>query len=207
MIRMFLLTICMVISQAAFSQRTTDGIFLFKSWFFMEHVNANYRTQNVFPSKDASLFASYQKNMFIKCDTLRSQGFEEEYVFLSVPGIENKKSWSDSTIVYGKTRETDYMLTPTGNCEGYVLCVNTDNGKSYRLRGFLGNDFMSLLRDVRKEYEEAEHKPLSARAFLKNHGVESLDLYCIYHGLKRGKDDTDVYPCLKRCSYYTVIIH
>jgi hypothetical protein len=122
--------------------------------------------------------------------------------------MKNNKLINDSAITYDtKTRYLGYVSIPVYNCNdlGYVLCVNTISGRSYRLQGFYGNDFFSLLEDVKEEYQKSNGKRLSTKSFLKNYSVEGIDFKCIYKGLRSG--DVKDYPCLKSCSDFTIIVH
>lgn len=194
-------------SQMVFSQQTTDGNFLFKMWFFIEHTNQKMRTENNFPVKDSSLYRLYEQNISLRLDTLRSEGFSDDYLFLSAAVLKNNIEHDDNAITYSKTRFLNYIGVPVSNCEGYVLCVNTNTGKSYRIQGFAGNDFLSLMQEIKREYLAKSNKTISARRILKTRKVTGMDLGCIYKGLLSASVDTKKYPCLKTCSDFVVKIH
>jgi hypothetical protein len=195
------------INQPAFSQQNTDGKFLFKMWFFVEHVNQHSRKEDDFPVKDSSLFSLFEAAINIKCDTLKSNGFTSNYTFLSVAPLKNNSSRNDSALTYSKTTQLLYASVPVNNCEGYVLCVNTISGRSYRLQGFYGNDFFSFLQEVKEEYQKTFSKSLSTKSFLKNYYVEGMDFNCINKGLSSGEVYPKKYPCLKKCSDFIITIH
>lgn len=195
------------ISLKGFSQTKTDGIFLFKMWFYIEHINKSPRIGNDYPIKDSSLFHLYQTAVKIKPDTLTKNKFTENYIFLSIAPVVDKKIIIDSVLSYNKTKQLAFVSIPVDNCNGYVLCVNVTSGKSYRLRGFYGNDFMELLNEVKAEYLAAYNKKLSTKEFLKKYSVTGINFSCLYQGLSSGNSDTKKYPCLERCSDLIITVH
>ncbi len=80
------------------------------------------------------------------------------------------------------------------SCNGFILAVS-DEGNSYRLRGFRGNDLLFLLRDIRSSlYEDRSYKQLvnDYHKFIKE-----LDFKCIYESLLSQNLDAE---CLKSCA-------
>jgi hypothetical protein len=195
------------ISLKGFCQTKTDGIFLFKMWFYIEHINKNPRIGSDYPIKDSSLFQLYQSAVNIKPDTLTKNEFTENYIFLSIAPVIDKKIINDSVLSYNKTKQLAFVSIPVDNCNGYVLCVNVTSGKSYRLRGFFGNDFMDLLKEVKAEYLTAYNKKLSTKEFLKKYFVTGVNFSCLYQGLSSGNTDTKNKPCLERCSDLIITVH
>jgi hypothetical protein len=207
-IKLILITASLSTNQITFCQLTTDGKFLFKMWFFIEHVNQQARMENDFPMKDSTLFSMFNSTIDLKMDTLGKKGFDNNFIFLSVAKMKNNMLVNDSAITYNsKTKYLGYVSIPVYNCNdlGYVLCVNSISGKSYRLQGFYGNDFFSLLQEIKEDYKKSNNKWLSTKSFLKNYGVDGIDFECIYKGL--GSGDAKDYPCLRSCSDFTITIH
>lgn len=141
-------------TQIAYSQRSTDGKFLFKMWFFIEHANYNpaYFRKLDFPTKDSTLFCLFNSVVDLNMDTLKSTGFDSSFLFLSIAEMKGNKLVNDSAFKYSKTPYLSYVLTPIYHCNdvGYVLCINKSSGTSYRLQGFSGNDFWSFFERRKK---------------------------------------------------------
>lgn len=162
---------------------------------------------NDFPVKDSSLFYLYESTINLKLDTLNSKGFPSDYLFLSVVPLKDNKVINDSALTYNRTNHLSYLSIPINNCEGYILCINKSSGRSFRIQGFYGNDFLTLLQEVKEESMKSREKKLSTKSFLHNYSVEGLDFKCIYKGLRSGEKDTKKFPCLKNCSDFTIVIH
>ncbi len=210
--KIIIIIIFFVCSCRVLSQQTTDGNFLFKIWFFIEKVNTKSREAVQYPIKDSSLFSFFNKNINLKTDTLKSKGFSKNYIFLSVMVLKDNKIINDSAISFSKTSLLEYLSIPVNDCDGYLLCINTSTGTSYRLKGFLGNDFLILLKDVKgefnnKAYNQEQKLTLSTKVFLKNYSVDGLDFKCIYQGLISGETDSKKYPCLTSCRNAIIVVH
>ena len=82
----------------------------------------------------------------------------------------------------------------------YVIAINPRTGRSYRLSGFNGNDFLGFLSDFKEEFKQKNKSRLSNKKFLKGYYVEGIDFNCLYKGLKAQEVDRYKYPCLIRCS-------
>lgn len=193
------------LSSPVLAQSKSDGKFLFKTWLFLEHSNTKSRHATQFSGKDSLLFNLFQKEIEIKIDTLKSSGFSEDYVFLSVnlSGDTLKRN----AIKYKDGSLVEYADIPVDNCDGYVLCVNKNRGTSYRIRGFSANDFFGLYQDVQLQNKELTNRRLSIKQFLKNYAVDGLDFWCLYSGLTSADRDFIKYPCLRNCSDVMVIVH
>lgn len=182
----------LVKNASCFSQQSTDGKYLFTMWLFLEHVNQTYRTEDAFPIKDSSVFSLFTKNINFHLDTLKSTGFPDSYLFLAL-------NLHDSSLIYNQsTKYLNYIGIPSF-CSRYVLCVNELNGKSFRIQGFTGNDFFSLLKDLKNDVYRRNELRLTTKSFIKNYYVEGIDFKCIYKGLLSGEYDLHKYPCLYDC--------
>lgn len=184
----------------AFSQKNTDGKFLFKTWFYLEHLNDNSLYNIEFPVKDSSILTLFINDLSLKIDTLKSNGFSEEYIFLAVnlKNPEARAKGKDSSLMYSNTRYLQYIVVPTF-CNRYVLCVNKSTGFSYRLQGFIGNDFLNLLKEIKDEFYLSNKVQLKTKAFLKNYTVDYIDFECIYKGLQSGQYGSKKFSCLGNC--------
>jgi hypothetical protein len=165
-----ILFFCMPI--VAFSQKNTDSKFLFKTWFYIEHLNNDSRYNTEFPVKDSSILSFFINDISLRLDTLKSNGFSEDYVFLAInlKTQDVRANGKDSSIIYTNTRYLQYIVVPTF-CNRYVLCVNKATGFSYRLQGFVGNDFLNLLKDTKDEFFLLHKKRLQIKDFLKEYTV------------------------------------
>lgn len=196
------------VCESGYCQLNTDGEYLLKMWFFIEHENIKSPYSTQFLVKDSSLFLLFERDINLRFDTLQSQGFNSDYIFLSVAFLKNDKEPDDSILIYdNKTMYLDYLSTPANNCDGYVLVINTVTGTSFRLGGFSGNDFLSLFQEIKEKYWETNNKHLSMKRFLKTYSIEGMDFNCIYKGLTSKKADEQKYSCLKHCKDYVIVIH
>lgn len=198
--RLFLFVMLICMHSIGFSQKNTDGIFLFKTWFYIEHINNDSRYATDFSTKDSSVFSLFINNINLTLDTISSNNFSNEYIFLAVnPKRRQEVSITDSSIMYDKKNKfLKYTVIPAF-CNRYVLCINKTSGMSYRIQGFTGNDFFVLLKDVRDEYYSKNKSVLKIKDFLKTYSVSDIDFRCIYKGLQSGSPDYQKYPCLYSC--------
>jgi hypothetical protein len=183
------------------AQKSADGIFLFKTWLYLEHENNSSRQNIEFPVKDSTVFSLYLNNVTLKLDTLSSTGFSKNYVFLALnfKSQAERAKGNDSSLRYNdKFSFLEYIVIPT-LCNKYVLCVNQTTGLSYRLQGFSGNDFFSLLRDTKADYRSDNKKQLKNSIFFKKNQVEGIDFACIFKALRKGSYNAEKYPCLYTC--------
>jgi hypothetical protein len=185
---------------SGFSQKNTDGNFLFKTWIYLEHINDGSRYNVEFPVKDSAVFSLFVNNINLRLDTLKSDGFSDDYIFLAVNFKSQKEraEGKDSSLIYSKTKFLQYIVIPT-LCSRYVLCINKVTGFSYRIQGFSGNDFFNLLKDVKDEFSVRYKKQLKTKTFLKEYSAGDIDFKCIYKGLQSGQYDFKKYPCLYDC--------
>lgn len=190
----------LLINLQGFSQRKIDGEFIFKAQLFLEKtavINAKG-----FETKGRDLFSYFDDNIKLKPDTLQSVGFNGGYIFLSLP-VRNGIIFNEKAI---RSDSAFFLLIPD-NCINYILCINRFNGKSYRLKGFSGNDLFNLFADVNKEKELSNKPAITIKRFLRDFGIDSVDLACLYRALKHGSYDVSKYPCLKTCGVENLIIH
>lgn len=203
--------LCLSINKQSFSQQSVDGEFLFKTWFFLEKVNES-NSYTKYHSKDSSLFEFFLKEVDLKIDTLVTSGFHIDYLFLSVCQFYNDSLVNKNAIVYkGESQKNGYLYTgiPINHCEGYTLAINRVTGRSYRLKGFRGNDFLTLLGDIKMDHKERMKgnkflKAFRVDKFLKEYKVDGIDFICLYKALNSFKKRNAA--CLSKCDNITVTI-
>ena len=71
---------------------------------------------------------------------------------------------SNDTIIKS---DSSFFLFIADNCSDYILAVNKSSGKSYRLKGFSGNDFFNLFADVNKRFERLNQRTITFKKYLK----------------------------------------
>lgn len=181
-------------------QKKVDGEFIFKTQLFLE--KANVTNTKYFETKDKSLLLFFERNIKLKLDTLQSYGFSNNYVFLILP-MKNGVMYNDTII----KSDSSFFLFIGDNCSDYILAINKSNGKSYRLKGFNGNDFFNLFADINKRFERLNQRTITVKKFLKEYTVSTVDFGCLYNALKSGEYNLLKYPCLKGCEAENIIIH
>jgi hypothetical protein len=181
-------------------QKKVDGEFIFKTQLFLE--KANVTNTKAFETKDKGLLLFFDRNVKLKLDTLQSYGFSDDYVFLSLP-MKNGIMYNDTII----KSDSSFFLFIADNCSDYVLAVSKSNGKSFRLKGFSGNDFFTLFIEINKRFERLNHRTITVKKFLKDYSVSSVDFLCLYSAVKSGEYNKAKYPCIKGCEVENIIIH
>ena len=179
------------------SQVSTDAKAIFKMWLFLDRENIHLRNPSKTVVKDSMLFSLFDGAIDIKLDTLKSKRFDElgyDFYLLSLNNLKILKNLNDE--------EEDYLLLSTGKFDTFIIGINSKTGKSYRLSGFNGNDFFSLLADITEDPNSYPifNQKISHKYFLNNFEVEKLNFKCLYEALRSKKIDRGKYPCLKRCS-------
>jgi len=206
-IKILLLLSFIIVYDASYAQLHTDSKLIFKMWLFLDHQNSLSRYNKEYLTKDSSLFSLFERGIDLHFDTLKTNGFGSGYTFLSVVAYKSNKPFNQNAIAYKVKKEIEYMDIPVNNCEGYTLCINNNNGKSYRIQGFNGCDLLSLIREIQVQYLGEMKKKLSDKQFLNNYNVSGVDLSCLYNALKSGSDNWDKYLCIRPCEDIQVIVH
>jgi hypothetical protein len=181
-----LMLFCMTFNSSA--QNTTNAKALFKMWLFLDKLNVRDLEDTSKVSKDYLLFLAFYDVIELKLDTLTSQGFNAlnyKFYSMSLDSLQLKKI---------PIKQEKELLLFAGGFKTFVIGVNHQTGQSYRLVGFNGNDFLSLLSDLK------ETNSVSNSMFFRNYKVEGLDFTCLYEGLRAKKKNIKQFPCLKRCS-------
>lgn len=83
----------------------------------------------------------------------------------------------------------------SSSCDEYIMAYNVNNYRSYRLKGFNGNDLLFMLRDINtSSNSKKSYKRLLVKLNNLNIGLNFKD---IYKALLNFKFETE---CLKVCS-------
>lgn len=198
--RLFIAILFLLLRFQGICQKGVDGDFIFKMQLFLE--KANVVNIKGFEQKDQKLLSFFSNNIKLRLDTLQSYGFSGNYIFLGL-SMKNGVMYNDTIM----KSDSSFLLFIENDCSNYVLAVNKYSGKSYRLKGFNGNDFFNLFIDINKQLERLNQKKITIKAFLKNYTVTSIDFECLYNAFKFGRYDKEKYPCLKGCEVEPTTIH
>ncbi len=188
---LLMLILCFSLNIGLFSQNSFYTENIFKILLFEDcRILKNGKLQ----VKDKVFIDALEKNYKFKIDTIKSEGFIDDYIFFSVndDGILLKSSAKDIT------EPVLFKLS----CVKYIFVVNKKSGQYYRLLGFDKNDFLQLYRDLR---ERKFDKTKNIKVFSKNHIVEGLDFKCLYKFSKSDDYDTKKFPCCQRCQDNVII--
>lgn len=166
-------------------ERAVNEVEIFKMQLFLDKkIN---KDDNVV--KDGSLYTEFVNKVDIKLDLLKSRGFNETIKFYYLDADKNISLKIDPY-----SNKDFFFQFHMGFYTTYVLCVNIKNGKSYRILGFDGNDFLDFINDYTND------KEISVKQFFKSCWVNGVDFECLYKGLKDREENRYKYPCLKRVS-------
>ncbi|MDD3005395.1 hypothetical protein [Flavobacterium sp.] len=120
----------------------------------------------------------------IEVDTLNSNYFVD-ILFLKFKFNQNKLIVTDQNFKLGFS---------SSSCDEYILAYNTKDHRSYRLKGFNGNDLLFLLRDLEKlSYISSSPKKIVSELHFLNIGI---DFKSIYKALMKLDFEAE---CLKAC--------
>jgi hypothetical protein len=198
--RIVIILVFLLSQMKSIGQQSTDGEFIFKTQLFLE--KANVVNVRGFDTKGKDLLLFFSQKVKFKLDTLQSYGFAGTYYFLSL-SIKEGIKYNDTII----KSDSSFFLFIENGCANYILAVNKYNGKSYRLKGFNGNDFYNLFADINKQFEKLNLKKINIKKFLKEYRVNSVDFNCLYAALKSGEYNKERYPCLKSCEVQQIVVH
>lgn len=172
-------------TQLAFPQKVSDIEFVFKAYLF---INSPHITNSSIEKKDSAFFIHAVTNTVIRLDTLFSEGFPKNFLFLSLNMLDTSKL---------KVKDVNIESFLIGNnCSKLILLYDNSAGKYYRLGGFEQNDFLSFWKDIRELNLEFTK---SLRLFIKHYSVEGIDFECLFESTKSNDYDPIKYPCSKRC--------
>lgn len=190
------------------AQSRTDAISIFKMQLFLDKNNGFSNC-----TKSDSLYFAFTQNVTLKLDTLKKSGnydliqsvFAPKFEFYAITLSLDKKE--NLNYVKKMTNKEDNCLGVfSGTYDKYILAINQKNGRSYRIIGFNGNDFLGFLSDYLEFYNEHNDKKITKSLFLKNYSVEGIDFKCLYNGLHFDEIDRKKHPCLQRVND-PILIH
>lgn len=90
-------------------------------------------------------------------------------------------------------------LSIFGECSEYIIILNEESQRYYRIKGFKQNDFSHLLNDIILHYDEK----ISEREVVKKLNlmeIKELDFNCMYQYLKDSPKNRWKYPCMSICT-------
>ena len=154
---------------------------------FKMHLYLNDRISSFDPIlKNDSLYLKYSSNTVILPNYLESQFFSDRYIFVHLD-VEKDVQYIDYNIV-------SFSSTSPWRTKDLILAINTRNFRTYRLKGFDGNDFLDFMYDCIEDGQAD-----SVKEFLKWNKVEGLDFKCLYKALrKKNRSRYKYYECLGR---------
>ena len=178
-----------------FAQSKVDVESIFKMQLFLEKRNVEVDKFEI--AKDDALYAIFKEETLMQIDTLETINIHKIFQFYSFD-IDSGLSYKTPII----SSDTFYFICLIhGATTKYILCVDMNRGKSYRISGFNGNDFLSFLVDYRNYHNDFGGN-LSDKKFIRNSFVQGVDFKCLYEGLHTKNPDIinhrHKYPCLKR---------
>ncbi|MBN9285642.1 MULTISPECIES: hypothetical protein [unclassified Flavobacterium] len=167
----------LITSLNAFSQANND----IKKSFVLRFLEENIV---VVKNKDTK-YNLYNPD-FIEIEINNLNNYDSDYMFYRFKLGENTIKANDEKLE---------ILFNSSSCNEYILALNIINKKSYRIKGFNGNDFLFLLKDISELSTERKTIKKIVSELDKIHiGVNFTD---IYNALKKLDYNAD---CLKSCS-------
>jgi hypothetical protein len=184
-------------ASSLYSQSRTEAEDIFKMHLFLDKKNISRSDLSKKIVKSDSLYDSFKKNCSIKMDTLKLKS----NIYLSLDG--DFMFYKMTDIIYKDgldINESWFLKIDLGLDYKYIIAINQNTGRSYRLSGFNSNDFFMFYSDIKKSYKSSKFKELRKKLFFSEYVVEDIDFECLYKGLKEESIDKEKYPCLKTSS-------
>ncbi|RYE56549.1 MAG: hypothetical protein EOP48_07765 [Sphingobacteriales bacterium] len=200
--KLFLISGLITCWNCSMAQWSTDAVSVFKMHLFLDRDNIRV-TRDSITRKNDSLYMAFCQTISLKLDTLEIKGdfnftksvFAPKFQFYFV------ESGDGTHLNYTRKligTEAQYFGIASGVFSKYVLAINQKTGRSYRIIGFNGNDFLSFLSDYLEYFNDRNTNKVTANTFLRNYQVNGIDLKCLYKGLRAKSRDDAKFPCLKR---------
>lgn len=192
----------------SFAQKNIDSVAIFKMWLYIDMESIDDSKPNINVFKSDSLYSVFSSIIDIKINKMDVKGFKKNYSFYSLEHFDKNNKYVQN-IFYKRPLshfEKDIFFIGQNNqgARQYIIVINNDNGRSYRLAGFNNSDFLNFLNDFKTDYNRnTTNKRMTVKSFLKNYRLDSIDFECLYKGLIEG-GDIKKYPCLKSCYEPTV---
>ena len=223
-----------LMSSSLYSQSTVDVVSIFKMQLFLDRDDfavKEYKEGRLVRRgyiRNDSLyyvFSDFANRDFKYLDTLNiyneyDRGYSMYKSKLAFYSLRDKYNPEDY-VLYDTTKisRNDFYIFETWVSETvpYILAIDHASGRSYRISGFNGNDFLDFLSDFKEFYKSYNKINLSDKKILKNFNVEGIDLKCIYKGLRDKKwireERTEhwpvtmkKYPCLQRVYHSNIVV-
>ena len=157
-------------------QAEVDQQFMFKTWLFLDSEQ----------SKTDTLLETLIKAITLNISQVESNqfGIPMSFHYLKVYDLRTNKVMTDA-VTYKDERASAEFGIPVNKYIGqYVIALNKNTNRSYRLLGFNGNDFMMFLEDFKEEFYRKHGEKLSNKHFLNTYHVNDIDFHCLYEGLR-----------------------
>ena len=172
------------------AQNNIDIDDIFKMQLFLDRKNIMHSsTFNI--TKNDSLYKEFKESLTLEIDTLKNVNnlsvFIDPFKYYKI----------DLRFLYQKIPKSDSSVQslslPLGMTTILIIAVNQNNGLTYRLKGFNGNDFFNYFRDVKSIYFKQIGISLSKNKFINKYSVENLDFRCLFKNIEDS-------PCLIKYS-------
>lgn len=85
---------------------------------------------------------------------------------------------------------------PINECNRFIVAINKSRNESFGILNFERNDIKEFLKLFK---EEGFVYQLFPKRIYKDYYIEGIDLECLIKGSKKGKIDTNKYPCFHFC--------
>ncbi|WP_298148856.1 hypothetical protein [Flavobacterium sp.] len=191
----FILTFLCALNLQGQSKTIAEDIFKMHLFLNKKNISRSDLSKTVY--KNDSLYAIFKKKCFIKLDTLQLNS----KIHLSIDGDFTFYKLSDISYSGSLDNNESWFLKIDFCYDAqYIIAINQNTGRNYRLSGFYVNDFFSFYNDIKKAYRDSNFKELKKKSFFKEYIVEYLDFKCLYIGLRQNKIDKEHFPCLRTCS-------
>lgn len=122
----------------------------------------------------------FPKMDFFNFRMLKCSGFEENMIFIEVAQPDKERP--------------RYTNTP------FIVCFldfpNSDRPQSYRLAGFVKNDFFLFIQMIKRLDQGLNYRVRNYSSFNRYFSVEGLDCECLFESLKQYKKNKAYFPCL-----------
>ena len=136
-------------ASSLYSQSRTEAEDIFKMHLFLDKKNISRSDLSKKIVKSDSLYDSFKKNCSIKMDTLKLKS----NIYLSLDG--DFMFYKMTDIIYKDgldINESWFLKIDLGLDYKYIIAINQNTGRSYRLSGFNSNDFFMFYSDIKKSY-------------------------------------------------------
>jgi len=179
---------------------------IFKNWIYLEKPSDFEKKSNILETitvKNDSIYRIFMTNVQLKLSDV-SSNLPKKYVVKCLELNEKNIIYNDENLTASNVGIHGFSYT--SQCGGRMILVfDSETGMSYRLSGFIGNDLLSLITNLKDYNHKEENKDLKSKSIIKKYFIKNVDLLCIYKGLTCDDSDNYIkYPCLKSCLGYII---